>query len=401
MKKKKYILILAFASLLFFCLSVKVYGNSEKYKIGENAICYVVDGIDKEFPTLVIEGTGDTFDYKHDYDITGRYPQKPDILKPNMWKHYNLYVSDGITSIGDKLLSGVAIERVEHLSQNLVSIKSFNIRGLSYKLAYEDLPRSLEFVDVTNLHDDIVFPNKVDALPFKCINQRFYTGDNITSIKISNKTNEIGFLAFEKLRNLQYCEIPPSVTFIADNAFGTYKNCTIKGYSGSYAESYANQHQMGFESIGIMPKPPVVGEIYEVGLLKYYLRPDNTVVVMGVTNKGKKAKTITIPKEIRLPNSNLKYKVEYINKKAFQKHKYLTRVNIGSNIKYIGENAFYGCKNLKIAKIISLRLSSVHKKAFYSNRNLKIYFPESKYNKYKKIILKSGVYDKVKFIKFK
>ena len=73
---------------------------------------------------------------------------------------------------------------------------------------------------------------------------------SLTSITIPDSVTSIGSSAFEDCTSLTSIKIPDSVTYIGD---GVFKNCTaltvIKGYSGSYAESYAKQH--GFTFIDI------------------------------------------------------------------------------------------------------------------------------------------------------
>lgn len=51
--------------------------------------------------------------------------------------------------------------------------------------------------------------------------------------------------------------IPESVIYIADNAFTSVENVTLFGYSGTYAETYANQKNISFVDLGSLTKGDV------------------------------------------------------------------------------------------------------------------------------------------------
>lgn len=66
-----------------------------------------------------------------------------------------------------------------------------------------------------------------------------------------------------------------------------------------------------------------------------------------------------------------KYKVTEISPKAFYKSTWLKKIEIGRNIKKIGDKAFYGCKNLKSVNVKSKVLKTIGKNAFRGCKNLK------------------------------
>lgn len=393
--KRKTLFLLPCLLLLFFCFPLITKASVEKYKIGDNVWCYLEPKKENElYRTLVIEGTGSTYDYERDgYDVTGK------IKKPAMLDgRYNLYVSDGITTLGSHLLYKTTIMQINHLSKDLKRINYRCMTACLCYINYDELPKELEYFHISGFVN-ILFPDEVTVLPFQTVEQGFYTGENITHIFITDKTKSISGKAFNELPNLKVCEIPPSVTYIGNNVFWrNTDNLIIRGYTNSYAEKYAKSNGIRFESTGEAQVLPTVGKTYSVGNLKYLVKSKSSVSVIGLTDKDKKTKTITIPNEVVI--SSHKLKVECINAKAFYKNGYATKVTIGSNIKSIGANTFYKCNKLKTLKINTSKLTSVGKNAFYSNKNLKIYVPSKKYTSYKKLIDKSGIYKTAKYVKF-
>ena len=99
-----------------------------------------------------------------------------------------------------------------------------------------------------------------------------------------------------------------------------------------------------------------------------------------------------------------KYKVTEIKANAFKNNKKLKKITIGKNIKKIGKNAFYGCKNLKriIVKTTKLTKKTVGKKAFAKiNKKAKIKVPKKKLKAYKKILKARGIKGKKQKISIK
>lgn len=97
------------------------------------------------------------------------------------------------------------------------------------------------------------------------------------------------------------------------------------------------------------------------------------------------------------------YKVTSIAPGAFKNNKKLTKVTIGSNVKTIGKQAFYGCKNLKSITIKSTKLTtkSVGAKAFTkagskNYKKLVVKVPKSKKKAYVKLLKKKGLSSKAK-----
>ncbi|MCM1181302.1 MAG: leucine-rich repeat protein [Clostridium sp.] len=111
-----------------------------------------------------------------------------------------------------------------------------------------------------------------------------------------------------------------------------------------------------------------------------------------------KKRNYVIPDVVSI--NNKKYKVTEIEPNAFKNNKKLKSVTIGKNIKKIGKNAFYGCKNLKKITIKSSVLKSVGKNAIKgTNKKAVIKCPKKQLKKYKKLLKKSTGYKKSMRIK--
>lgn len=108
--------------------------------------------------------------------------------------------------------------------------------------------------------------------------------------------------------------------------------------------------------------------------------------------------SITVPNTVTI--DGVTYKVTSIAKNAFKNNKKLKKIVIGSNIKTIDANAFYGCKNLNSITIKSKNVKTVGKNAFKGIKsNAKIKVPVSKVEKYKKLLEGKGLKKTVKICK--
>ena len=72
---------------------------------------------------------------------------------------------------------------------------------------------------------------------------------SLTSITIPNRVTSIGYRAFRGCTSLTSVTIPKSVKTIDKTAFQLSGLTTIKGVTGSYAQTFANEN--GFEFIAI------------------------------------------------------------------------------------------------------------------------------------------------------
>ena len=111
----------------------------------------------------------------------------------------------------------------------------------------------------------------------------------------------------------------------------------------------------------------------------------------------KKAKTVVIPKTVKVDGVN--YKVTAIAEKAFAGNKKLKTVVIGADIEKIGAKAFYKCINLKKVTIQTTKLTAktVGAKAFAKiHKKAVVKVPKAKKKAYKKWLKKRGIGGKQK-----
>ncbi len=102
-----------------------------------------------------------------------------------------------------------------------------------------------------------------------------------------------------------------------------------------------------------------------------YKKLTNTEVSFAGSNTNG-AKKFEIPETITDSNSK-KYKVTAIESSAFKDDKNLTKIEIGSNVKKVGKNAFSGCKKLNSITINANKFKSIGKNSFKGiKKNAKI-----------------------------
>ena len=101
--------------------------------------------------------------------------------------------------------------------------------------------------------------------------------------------------------------------------------------------------------------------------------------------------SVTVPATVKI--SGVTYKVTAISANACKGMTKLKKVTIGKNVGKIGSKAFYNCKKLSQITITSTTLSSgkVAANAFSGTKKKAVVkVPKSKYNAYKKFLLKKG-----------
>lgn len=97
--------------------------------------------------------------------------------------------------------------------------------------------------------DDMTYIGRLAFLYFK----------NLKRVDIPNSVTAIGDAAFFRNSNLETIAIPPSVTAIGPSAFQECHKLTIYGEAGSYAETYAKEKGIKFNT-GTPEKPDIMEE---------------------------------------------------------------------------------------------------------------------------------------------
>ena len=89
---------------------------------------------------------------------------------------------------------------------------------------------------------DLVFPAELTTIESKA----FSDDPSFKTVQLHEKVTAIGSEAFANCSNLTMIYIPRSTTYIASDAFGSRTDITIIGFSGSYAETFANANGLPF-----------------------------------------------------------------------------------------------------------------------------------------------------------
>ena len=193
------------------------------------------------------------------------------------------------------------------------------------------------------------------------IGERAFWGcKSLKGITIPNSVTVIGGWAFCSCTGFSSVVIPRSVKSISENAFGytggsdKVDGFTIYGYSGTVAETYANN--CGFEFIDL-------GKEYTYGDWVYTLLADgtieiakyqgsDTIVTVPAEIDGKKVTSIGAAfavwnckaeiTEVKLPSG-----LKKIGAQAFSNRTALEKVNIPDSVESIGNSAFWCCTKLK------------------------------------------------------
>lgn len=155
------------------------------------------------------------------------------------------------------------------------------------------------------------------------------------------------------------------------------------------------QSKVTVPSVGTVLKDTKTNSKYVVTSKK-----SKTVQYSGAIKKN--TSTASIPATVKI--DGVTYKVTSIQTNAFRNNKKIKKIIIGSNIKKIGKNAFYGCKNLKSITIRSTKLTEkmVGGNAFKGiDRKAVIKVPKEKYKIYQKLLKSRGFKGKIKAVSLK
>ncbi len=118
---------------------------------------------------------------------------------------------------------------------------------MSSELRFVSLPKTLRNIRRAAFYkcrklETVLIPGSVQIID----RSAFHTCTCLRDVGILNGCEHLGEMAFQYCPKLSRIVIPPSVKYIADNAFAECGDLTIFGEESSYAERYAQEHDIRF-----------------------------------------------------------------------------------------------------------------------------------------------------------
>ena len=104
------------------------------------------------------------------------------------------------------------------------------------------------------------------------------------------------------------------------------------------------------------------------------------------------AKRVTMSRSVRI--DGVRYCITAVRSRAFEGHKKVTCIRLGSKVNNIGDRAFRNCKKLEKLYIQSSKLKpeDIGERVFENvPKDLKIYVPEKKKDEYRKMFREKGL----------
>lgn len=266
-----------------------------------------------------------------------------------------------------------------------------------YSLEEVILPNSIvtiennAFQNCTKL-TEIIIPNSVTSIG----NNAFDKCNKLSSITLSNTLTSLGSYVFKDCSSLTSIVIPNSVISISLKAFyscNALTSVTLPENAEIAIDAFENAGKRDTINGVVYAGNDTmrVGEEYKftnIGFITFYLADETyntTEASVEYCDRGKSGQ-FTIPDSITR-NGNT-YPVTVIKKNAFSSCTKLTSVTIGKEIKSIGDEAFYGCKNLESIICLALTAPKLGSQVFSETsykRELTIPFG-SDYNSWKSYI---------------
>lgn len=145
----------------------------------------------------------------------------------------SMMIPNSVTEIGASAFTGcISLGRIA-LSENITSIQENTFSGC------------------TGLND-VILPNQLSRIE----DGAFTLCSSLTNMILPDEVVYIGDYAFSSCSNLSTLEISKNVTFIGEDAFSRCPNLVIYTTSGSYAETYANEHGITVQLTDVSESTP-------------------------------------------------------------------------------------------------------------------------------------------------
>lgn len=241
----------------------------------------------------------------------------------NMKNLRSVYISANVTTIGNEAFYGTtSMETVMFGDKSKITTIGYSI--FENCGAVENLKDENGCVVINNIlvaycgGNNVVFGKNIRSVAGRV----FYKNSNIESVVINPGCEVLGSEVFAYADNIKTVFIPDSVRKIADDCFDNESDFVIKCHGNTYATDFARK--FGYET-------ETVESDFE------YEIKDGYVILKKYIGKDT---------DVTLPSVIEKYTVKYIGESCFANGN-IESIWIPESVVSIGNNAFYGCTELK------------------------------------------------------
>lgn len=258
----------------------------------------------------------------------------PSVTTINNYSLSNEYSTTIIGYTGSEAHLFANEKNLEFISNGIID-NYYN--GFTYEITDNNGKETISITACTLLTEEIEIPSNINNIP-------------VTEIRCSFSQNLINLI------------IPSSIIDIFCWWYDE-TNLTITGYTGSYADIYAQENEIEFISIGEVDN-------YYNGFLYEIHEYDNQKEITIIDSNLMKDRKITVPSVINdIP-------VTSISENAFFKHTNLEEIIFPESIGYFGLLSVNGCNNLKSITVLNPECS-YYLVPFDFNENTTLYCYEN------------------------
>ena len=225
------------ASALAGCGCSNNKGKNQESKSGYEVVATQPDLKDDTFGFYILNDT--------DLMITKYYGSLSDVVIPDTYKNYT------VTTIGHSVFDNDGIKTVV-VPDTVTDIQDYAFAS-NKNMTSIKLPANLEHLGTNAFFYCMSLETVELPATLKTIEPFAFSASGLKTIVIpeSETLTELPAFMFHQCPNLQEVTIPATVTSIAKNAFNECpENLVLKVTEGSYAETFAQEHNISYETVG-------------------------------------------------------------------------------------------------------------------------------------------------------
>ncbi len=253
-------------------------------------------------------------------------------------------IPDGVTRIGEYAFYLAKTMTDVHIPSSVTSIAAGAFSGC-WELKSVTVPNGVTAIEGAAFArcgalTSVKIPNSVTSIGASS----FFSCTSLKSVILPDSVTSIGVTAFEDCTALESITIPAGVSDISEWAFVNCKKLTIKGYSGSYAETYAAEKEIPFSSLGSVPETG--GQSGKCGENLTWTLKDGVLTVSG---EGAMEDYTSFTKpfaDLEFTKAVISDGVTSIGAYAFYECETLTELTIADSVTSIGARACSNCAAL-------------------------------------------------------